>query len=84
MLKNIKLIMFGIGSISFITGLTRQWPTIGKGYIPFIEGKNYIFFTLGLIIIILGFLLQLFVVGDFNNHSDPTHQVKPEENNIET
>ena len=42
------------------------------------------FFTMGLVIIVLGFSLQLFVVGDFNNHSDPTHQVKPEENNLET
>ncbi len=42
------------------------------------------FFTMGLIIIVLGFSLQLFVVGDFSNHFGPTHQVKPEENNIET
>ena len=37
----IKYIMLVIGTISFVIGLIRQWPVLGKGYMAFIEGKGY-------------------------------------------
>tara|TARA_B100000959_G_scaffold282350_1_gene348540 strand:- start:6321 stop:6584 length:264 start_codon:yes stop_codon:yes gene_type:complete len=63
-IKIIKCTMLGIGTISFIVGLIRQWPVLGKGYVPFIEGKGYMALIMGLIIIILGFSVRLFVIED--------------------
>ncbi len=63
-IKIIKYALLGIGSISFIVGLIRQWPGLGKGYMAFIEGKGYMALIMGLIIIILGFSVRLFVIDD--------------------
>ncbi len=63
-IKIIKYALLGIGSISFIVGLIRQWPVLGKGYMAFIEGKGYMALIMGLIIIILGFSVRLFVIDD--------------------
>jgi hypothetical protein len=63
-LKVIKYTMLGIGGISFVVGLIRQWPVLGKGYMAFIEGKGYMALVMGLIIIILGLSVKLFVLDD--------------------
>jgi vacuolar-type H+-ATPase subunit I/STV1 len=63
-IKIIKYALLGIGSISFIVGLIRQWPVLGKGYMAFIEGNGYMALIMGLIIIILGFSVRLFVIDD--------------------
>ena len=63
-IKIIKCAMLGIGTISFIVGLIRQWPVLGKGYMAFIEGNGYMALIMGLIIIILGFSVRLFVIED--------------------
>lgn len=66
----IKRVMLGIGTISFLVGLVRQWPVLGKGYMAFIEGKGYMALIMGLIIIILGISVRLFVIDDFGNRTD--------------
>ena len=63
-LKIIKFALLGIGTISFTIGLIRQWPVLGKGYMAFIEGKGYMALIMGIIIIILGFSVKLFVIDD--------------------
>lgn len=63
-IKIIKYAMLGIGTISFIVGLIRQWPVLGKGYMAFIEGKGYMALIMGLIIVILGFSVRLFIIDD--------------------
>lgn len=68
--KILKYSMLGIGALSFLIGLIRQWPVIGKGYMPFIEGRGYMAFIMGLIIIILGFSLNLFVIEDVDGDLD--------------
>ena len=78
-LKIIKYTMLGIGAISLIVGLIRQWPVIGKGYMAFIEGKGYMPLIMGLIIIILGLSVRLFVIDDFNDEPDLSLQLKSEE-----
>lgn len=72
----IKRIMLGIGTISFLVGLIRQWPVLGKGYMAFIEGKGYMPLVMGLIIIILGFSVRLFVIDEFGNSPDHSLDVK--------
>lgn len=66
----IKYTMLAIGSVSFLIGLIRQWPTLGKGYIAFIEGKGYMAFIMGIIIIILGLSVKLFIIDDFSDEQD--------------
>ncbi len=78
-LRIIKYIMLGIGSISFIVGLIRQWPVLGKGYMAFIEGKGYMALIMGLIIIILGVSVRLFVVDEFDNNSEQSVEEKSDE-----
>ncbi len=78
-LRIIKYIMLGIGSISFIVGLIRQWPVLGKGYIAFIEGKGYMALIMGLIIIILGVSVRLFVIDEFDDNSEQSVEEKPDE-----
>jgi hypothetical protein len=63
-IRMIKYGMLGIGTISFIIGLIRQWPVLGKGYMAFIEGKGYMALVMGLIIIILGLSVKLFIIDD--------------------
>lgn len=65
--RMMKYVLLGIGTISFIIGLIRQWPVLGKGYMAFIEGKGYMALIMGLIIIILGFSVKLFVIQDFDD-----------------
>lgn len=69
-LRIIKYSMLGIGAISFIIGLIRQWPVLGKGYMAFIEGKGYMAFIMGIIIIILGFSVKLFIIDDFDDEPE--------------
>lgn len=77
-IKIIKYAMLGIGTISFIVGLIRQWPVLGKGYTAFIEGKGYMALIMGLIIIILGFSVRLFVIDDFDDESERSLETKTE------
>ena len=58
-----KKILLGIGSVFVIIGITRQWPILEKTYMEFIEGKGYLSLMLGLIMIVLGFSVPLFL-GD--------------------
>lgn len=76
--RTIKYAMIGIGTISFIVGLIRQWPVLGKGYMAFIEGKGYMALIMGLIIIILGFSVKLFVVDDLDDELEQPLETKTE------
>jgi len=58
-----KKILFGLGSIFVIIGISRQWPILGKTYMEFIEGKGYLSLMLGLIMFVLGFSVPL-LLGD--------------------
>jgi hypothetical protein len=60
----IKTSLFGLGGLFILAGLIRQWPIIGKTYIQFIEGSGYLSLMLGLIMIVLGFSVRLFLGED--------------------
>jgi hypothetical protein len=59
-----KKVMVGLGSALALVGLIRQWPTLGKGYMEFIEGPGYIGFITGLVMIVLGFSVRLLMGRD--------------------
>lgn len=75
-IRIIKYVMLGIGSVSFLVGLIRQWPVLGKGYMPFIEGKGYMALVMGLIIIILGLSVRLFIIDGFEEESEQSAEEK--------
>jgi hypothetical protein len=60
----IKTTLFGLGGLFILAGLIRQWPIIGKTYMQFIEGPGYLALMLGLIMIVLGFSVRLFLGED--------------------
>jgi len=62
-----KIGLFGLGGLFVLAGLIRQWPIIGKTYMQFIEGPGYLSLMLGLIMIVLGFSVRLFVGEDEAN-----------------
>ena len=57
----IKKVLIRFGVIFSLVGLIRQWPILGKTYLEFIEGKGYMPFILGLIMILLGVSVRLLV-----------------------
>lgn len=63
----IKTVLFGLGGLFVLAGLIRQWPILGKTYMQFIEGPGYLSLMLGLIMIVLGFSVRLFVGEDEAN-----------------
>jgi hypothetical protein len=56
-----KIVLFGLGGIFVLAGLIRQWPILEKTYMQFIEGDGYLSLMLGLIMIVLGFSVRLFM-----------------------
>ncbi len=56
-----KKILLGTGFLFTIVGLIRQWPIIGKSYMQFIEGEGYLSFIMGMVMIVLGFSIRLFM-----------------------
>lgn len=56
-----KTALWGLGGIFVLVGLIRQWPILGKTYMQFIEGNGYLSLMLGLIMIVLGFSVHLFM-----------------------
>ena len=62
-----KTALFGLGGLFVLAGLIRQWPILGKTYMQFIEGPGYLSLMLGLIMIVLGFSVRLFVGEDETN-----------------
>lgn len=56
-----KMVLLGLGGIFVLVGLIRQWPILGKTYMQFIEGNGYLSLMLGLIMIVLGFSVHLFM-----------------------
>ena len=56
-----KTVLFGLGCIFILVGLIRQWPIVGKTYMQFIEGDGYLSLMLGLIMVVLGFSVRLFM-----------------------
>jgi uncharacterized membrane protein len=62
-----KTALFGLGGLLVLVGLIRQWPISEKSYMQFIEGPGYLSLMLGLIMIVLGFSVRLFVGGDEDN-----------------
>ena len=62
-----KTVLFGFGGLFILAGLIRQWPILGKTYMQFIEGPGYLSLMLGLIMIVLGFSVRLFVGEDEAN-----------------
>ena len=61
-----KKVLFGLGSVFVVVGIIRQWPILGKTYMEFIEGKGYLSLMLGLIMIVLGFSVPLFLDNEEN------------------
>jgi len=62
-----KIALFGLGGLFVLIGLIRQWPIVGKTYMQFIEGPGYLSLMLGLIMIVLGFSVRLFMDEDKAN-----------------
>jgi uncharacterized membrane protein len=56
-----KSVLLGLGGVFVGVGLIRQWPIPGKTYMQFIEGDGYLSLMLGLIMIVLGFSVRLFM-----------------------
>ncbi len=56
-----KIVLLSLGAIFVLVGLIRQWPIQGKTYMQFIEGDGYLSLMLGLIMIVLGFSVRLFM-----------------------
>jgi hypothetical protein len=63
----IKTTLFGLGGLFVLAGVIRQWPIFGKTYMQFIEGPGYLSLMLGLIMIVLGFSVRLFLDEDEAN-----------------
>ncbi len=63
----IRNTLLGLGGLLVLLGLIRQWPILGKTYMQFIEGPGYLSLMLGLIMIVLGFSVRLFMDGDEPN-----------------
>jgi hypothetical protein len=63
----VRTALFGLGGLFVLTGLVRQWPIVGKTYMQFIEGSGYLSLMLGLIMIVLGFSVRLFLGEDEKN-----------------
>jgi hypothetical protein len=62
-----KTVLFSLGGLFVVAGLIRQWPIFEKTYMQFIEGPGYLSLMLGLIMIVLGFSVPLFVGEDEAN-----------------
>ena len=60
----VRTVLFGLGGLFVLAGLVRQWPIVGKTYMQFIEGPGYLSLMLGLIMIVLGFSVRLFLGED--------------------
>lgn len=60
----IRTALFGLGGLFVLAGVVRQWPIVGKTYMQFIEGPGYLSLMLGLIMIVLGFSVRLFLGED--------------------
>ena len=60
----VRTALFGLGGLFVLAGLVRQWPIVGKTYMQFIEGPGYLSLMLGLIMIVLGFSVRLFLGED--------------------
>ena len=60
----VRTALFGLGGLFVLTGVVRQWPIVGKTYMQFIEGPGYLSLMLGLIMIVLGFSVRLFLGED--------------------
>ena len=60
----VRTTLFGLGGLFVLAGLVRQWPIVGKTYMQFIEGPGYLSLMLGLIMIVLGFSVRLFLGED--------------------
>ena len=56
-----KTALFGVGGLFVLSGVIRQWPILGKTYMQFIEGPGYLSLMLGLIMVVLGFSVRLFL-----------------------
>ena len=63
-IRRIKTALFGLGGLFVLAGVIRQWPILGKTYMQFIEGPGYLALMLGLIMIVLGFSVRLFLGED--------------------
>jgi len=59
-----RIALFGLGGLFVLAGVIRQWPIVGKTYMQFIEGPGYLSLMLGLIMIVLGFSVRLFLGED--------------------
>ena len=57
----IKKPLVGLGSVFILAGIIRQWPIAEKSYMEFIEGDGYLSLMLGLIMIVLGASVRLFI-----------------------
>jgi hypothetical protein len=60
----VRTALFGLGGLFVLAGVVRQWPIVGKTYMQFIEGPGYLSLMLGLIMIVLGFSVRLFLGED--------------------
>ena len=56
-----KKVLIGLGGISILVGIIRQWPIVGKSYMEFIEGEGYLALMLGLIMTVLGISVKLLI-----------------------
>jgi len=63
-IRRIKTALFGLGGFFVLAGVIRQWPILGETYMQFIEGPGYLALMLGLIMIVLGFSVRLFLGED--------------------
>jgi uncharacterized membrane protein len=66
-IRRMQMVLFGLGGIFVLVGLVRQWPILGKTYMQFIEGSGYLSLMLGLIMIVLGFSVRLFMGEEETN-----------------
>lgn len=66
-IRQVKTTLFGLGGLFVLAGVIRQWPVFGKTYMQFIEGPGYLALMLGLIMIVLGFSVRLFLGEDEAN-----------------
>jgi len=66
-IRRVKITLFGFGGLFVLAGVIRQWPISGKTYMQFIEGPGYLALMLGLIMIVLGFSVRLFLGEDEAN-----------------
>jgi hypothetical protein len=62
-----RITLCGLGALFVLVGVIRQWPILGKTYMQFIEGPGYLSLMLGLILVVLGFSVRLFLGEDEAN-----------------